>query len=122
MGTDRQTGSAGEQTLERVNPLSVAAGQASADGIPSQLPAEVSDAVGAAQQSTIRRVPVEVDVSVPVRRFRVRDVLALNRGQVIVTRWMEGEDMPLAAHGAQLAWTEIEVIDQRLAVRITRLA
>ena len=30
--------------------------------------------------------------------------------------------MPLGAPGAQLAWSEFEVIDQRLAVRITRLA
>ena len=29
--------------------------------------------------------------------------------------------MPLAARGAQLAWTEFEVVDQNLAVRITRL-
>ena len=30
--------------------------------------------------------------------------------------------MPLTAHGTQLAWIDIEVIDQKLAVRITRLA
>ena len=70
----------------------------------------------------MNRIPIEIDVVIPIRHFQVRNVLALAVGQVIATRWMEGEDVPLAAHGTQLAWTEIEVIDQKLAVRITRLA
>jgi flagellar motor switch protein FliN/FliY len=69
----------------------------------------------------IARLPVEVDVAVPIRQFRVRNLLVLAEGAVIATRWMQGEDMPLSARGAQLAWAEFEVIDQRLAVRITRL-
>jgi flagellar motor switch protein FliN/FliY len=67
------------------------------------------------------RIPIEIDVAIPIRDFRVRKLLALAPGQVIATLWAEGEDMPLAARGAQLAWTEFEVIDQKLAVRITRL-
>jgi flagellar motor switch/type III secretory pathway protein FliN len=71
--------------------------------------------------SAISRVPVEIDVSVPIRRFRVRNLLALARGSIIESQWHQGHDMPLAARGAQLAWAEFEVIDQRLGVRITRL-
>lgn len=119
METGGQTGSAGEQRLERAN---LAVEQMSREMTQARLPAEISDGGGGEQRSAIKRIPVEVDVSIPIRRFRVRDVLALNEGQVIATRWLEGEDMPLAAHGTQLAWTEIEVIDQKLAVRITRLA
>ena len=66
-------------------------------------------------------LPVEIDVSVPIRKFRVRKLLTLAKGTVIASQWMQGDDLPLAAPGAQLAWTEFEVIDQRLAVRITRL-
>jgi len=51
----------------------------------------------------------------------VRNLLTLTVGQVIATQWIEGEDMPLGARGAQLAWTEFEVIEHKLAVRITRL-
>ena len=69
----------------------------------------------------ISSLPVEVDVAVPIRKFRVRNLLALGVGAVIASHWVQGEDMPLAARGAQLAWTEFEVIDQKLAVRITRL-
>ena len=70
----------------------------------------------------ITRIPIEVDVSIPIRKFRVRNLLSLSAGQVITTPWVEGEDLPLGARGAQLAWTEFEVIDQKLAVRITRMA
>ena len=69
----------------------------------------------------VARLPVEVDVAVPIRKFRVRDLLMLVAGAVIASQWVQGEDMPLAARGAQLAWTEFEVIEQKLAVRITRL-
>jgi flagellar motor switch protein FliN/FliY len=69
----------------------------------------------------VSRLPVEVDVAVPIRKFRVRNLLALEAGAVIPSQWEQGEDMPLAARGARLAWTEFEVIDQKLAVRITRL-
>jgi flagellar motor switch protein FliN/FliY len=69
----------------------------------------------------ISRLPVEIDVAVPIRKFRIRDLLNLTEGAVIASQWLQGDDLPLAAPGAQLAWTEFEVIDQRLAVRITRL-
>jgi hypothetical protein len=41
---------------------------------------------------------------------------------LVATRWANGEDLPLAAGNVQLAWTEFEVIETRLAVRVTRLA
>jgi len=69
----------------------------------------------------IARLPVEVDVAVPVRDFRVRDLLALDPGRLIESQWGHGEDLPLAAGEVQLAWSEFEVIDSQLAVRVTRL-
>jgi flagellar motor switch protein FliM len=72
--------------------------------------------------STIARLPVELDVAVPVRGFRVRHLLTLDPGQVIETNWVHGEDMPLCAGEVQLAWSEFEVVDTQLAVRVTRLA
>jgi flagellar motor switch/type III secretory pathway protein FliN len=68
------------------------------------------------------RLPVELDVAVPVRDFRVRRLLALEPGQVIETQWPHGEDLPLASGEVQLAWSEFEVVDAQLAVRVTRLA
>lgn len=68
------------------------------------------------------RLPVELDVAVPIQEFRVRDLLALELGRVVETRWGHGDDVPLAAGAVQLAWSEFEVIDTQLAVRITRLS
>jgi flagellar motor switch/type III secretory pathway protein FliN len=72
--------------------------------------------------SPLARLPVEVDVTVPVREFRLRNLLAMAPGLVIETEWAPGEDLPLAAGQVQLAWTEFEVVEKQLAVRITRLA
>ena len=72
--------------------------------------------------SPVGLLPVELDVAVPVREFRVRDLLALDRGQVIETQWGHGEDVPLASGEVQLAWSEFEVVDSQLGVRVTRLA
>jgi flagellar motor switch/type III secretory pathway protein FliN len=67
-------------------------------------------------------LPVELDVAVPVREFRVRNLLALDGGQVIETQWGHGEDVPLASGEVQLAWSEFEVVESQLGVRVTRLA
>jgi len=72
--------------------------------------------------SPLARLPVEVDVTIPVHEFRLRNLLAMAPGHVIETEWNPGEDLPLAAGEVQLAWTEFEVIENQLAVRITRLA
>ncbi len=73
-------------------------------------------------QGPVARLPVELDVAIPVREFRVRNLLALAPGALIESRWSSGEDVPLAAGEVQLAWSEFEVIDTQLAVRVTRLA
>lgn len=70
----------------------------------------------------VARLPVELEVSIPVREFRVRDLLNLGLAQVIQTQWVHDEDMPLGSRDVQLAWSEFEVIDSKLAVRVTRLA
>ena len=67
-------------------------------------------------------MPVELDVVVPVREFRVRHLLALQPGELIESQWTGGDDVPLASGKVQLAWAEFEVVDSLLAVRVTRLA
>ena len=70
----------------------------------------------------MERLPVGLVVSVPVREFRVHHLLAMAPGALIETQWGHGEDLPLASGDVQLAWSEFEVVDTRLAVRVTRLA
>jgi flagellar motor switch protein FliN/FliY len=67
-------------------------------------------------------MPVVLSVVVPVREFRVRNLLAMVPGTVIETNWGQGDDLPLSSANVQLAWSEFEVVDTRLAVRVTRLA
>jgi flagellar motor switch protein FliN/FliY len=83
------------------------------------LPVEGRGIVLSAQ---VAQLPVELDVAVPVRDFRVRNLLALEPGKLLETQWVNGEDLPLAAGAVQLAWSEFEVVDSHLAVRVTRLA
>jgi hypothetical protein len=71
--------------------------------------------------SPLALLTVELDVSVPVRDFRVRNLLALESGQVIETQWGSGEDVPLASRRVPLAWSEFEVTESWLGVRVTRL-
>ena len=70
----------------------------------------------------LERLPVGLTVSVPVREFRICHLLAMAPGAVIETQWGNGEDLPLSSGDVQLAWSEFEVVDTRLAVRVTRLA
>jgi flagellar motor switch protein FliN/FliY len=101
--------------------ISQAAPQTVAEAALVQAPALFDGEGAVGINPLVARLPVEVDVAVPIRKFRVRNLLALAVGAVIPSQWLYGEDMPLAARGAQLAWAEFEVIDQKLAIRITRL-
>jgi flagellar motor switch/type III secretory pathway protein FliN len=84
-----------------------------------QLP---EDEEGSTFTPEVLRLPVELDVAVPVRGFRVRNLLALSQEQLIESQWTNGTDLPLAAGDVQLAWTEFEVVENKLAVRVTRVA
>lgn len=69
----------------------------------------------------LARLPVELDIAVPIREFRVRNLVGLQPGQIVETQWEDTGDLPLAAGDVQLAWCEFEVVETRMAVRITRL-
>jgi flagellar motor switch protein FliN len=72
--------------------------------------------------SPLAGLPVQLDVTVPIPSFRVQDLLALEKGAVLETHWIHDEDVPVWCGGVQLAWTEFEVVDKKLAVRITRIS
>jgi flagellar motor switch protein FliN/FliY len=105
------------QETERTGAGAIAAEQAL---VPSPHLSEEGDLI--ALSGPVARLPVELDVAVPVREFRVRNLLALEPGTVIESRWNHGNDLPLAAGDVTLAWTEFEVIETQLGVRVTRLA
>lgn len=88
--------------------------------VPAPRPAVVAE--DPVWSGPVARLPVEMDVAVPVREFRLRDLLALGPGEVIESQWNHGNDVPLAAGDVALAWCEFEVVEAQLAVRVTRLA
>lgn len=60
-------------------------------------------------------------VEVPLLRFKVQDLLRLSEGQVFESAFSETEDVPLRIGDVQLGWTEFEVVDQKIFLRLTRL-
>jgi flagellar motor switch protein FliN/FliY len=54
-------------------------------------------------------------------RFRVKDLLGLAEGQVFGSVCSDTEDVPLRVGDVQLGWTEFEVVEQKIALRLTRL-
>jgi hypothetical protein len=70
----------------------------------------------------VARLPVVLAVSVPLRGFKVRDLLSLRCGQTVESRWAVTSDVPLEVGELQLCWGEFELVELRLALRLTRLA
>jgi flagellar motor switch protein FliN/FliY len=66
-------------------------------------------------------LPVQLDVCVPLSPFRVSDLVSLECGSVVTTEWGSADDLPLWCGRVQLLWAEFEVVNQKIAVRITRL-
>lgn len=66
-------------------------------------------------------LPMQLNATIPIPGFRVQDLLALENGLVLESGWPQADDVPVWCGGAQLVWTEFEVIDHKLAVRVTRL-
>jgi flagellar motor switch protein FliM len=69
----------------------------------------------------ISRLPVKLMVNIPLNGFRVCDLLALEPGQTIQSKWGATEEVPLKVGDLQLSWGEFEVVDQIMALRLTRL-
>lgn len=64
----------------------------------------------------------ELAVELPVPDFKISDFLKLQPGLVIDCAWRVGNDLPLRLNGTLIGWTKIEVVSDRLAVRLTEVA
>jgi flagellar motor switch protein FliN/FliY len=67
-------------------------------------------------------LPCLLSVEIPVPTFTVGDLVHLERGRVVATLWTVGQDVPLRVNDELIAWSEFEVSQNRLAVRLTELA
>jgi flagellar motor switch protein FliN/FliY len=75
-----------------------------------------------AEWPLLSRLPMRINARIPLPRFQVKDLLALEVGQLLTSTWLSTDDVPLTIGAVQLSWSEFEVIEQRMSVRLTRLA
>jgi flagellar motor switch/type III secretory pathway protein FliN len=71
---------------------------------------------------TLSQLRMAMTAGIALNGFKIRDLLRLEPGQVVESTWPETEDVPLCVGQVQVAWSEFEVVEQRLVVRLTRLA
>ena len=70
----------------------------------------------------LARLPVKLQAGITLPRFKVRDLLQLQVGQVVESESLDSEDVLVKVGQVQLGWSEFEVVEQQLAIRLTRLA
>jgi flagellar motor switch/type III secretory pathway protein FliN len=68
---------------------------------------------------TLPWLPCILTLEVPVVRFTIADLLALKEGSIVETACHHTSDVPLRVNHLLIGWTEFEVVEDRLAVRIT---
>ncbi len=70
---------------------------------------------------TLAQLRVTIRVGVALNRFKVQDLLSLKEGQVFESLSSDTEDVPLMIGKVQLGWSEFEILEQRMALRLTRV-
>ena len=66
-------------------------------------------------------LPCTVALEVPLVNFTVGHLLNLQAGSLVHTGYHQSSDLPLNVNNNLMAWTEFEVVGDRLAARITDL-
>ena len=64
-------------------------------------------------------LPCTITLQLPVPHFTIADLMELAAGSVIETACHHTSDVPLRVNDLLIGWTEFDVIEDRLAVRIT---
>jgi flagellar motor switch protein FliN len=70
----------------------------------------------------VEAVPCLLSIEISVPGFTVGELLVLEAGRLIDTRWTVGADVPLLINGELVAWSEFEIANNHVAVRLTELA
>jgi flagellar motor switch/type III secretory pathway protein FliN len=69
----------------------------------------------------LAQLRVTLRVGVRLNHFKVRQLLSLKEGQVFESLSPDTEDVPLMIGQIQVGWSEFEILEQRMALRLTRL-
>ena len=66
-------------------------------------------------------LPCQLYVAFEVPHFTVRDLLSLSVNSLVDTERREGAHVPVLVNSVMVGWAEFDVIDGRLAVRLTEM-
>jgi flagellar motor switch protein FliN/FliY len=69
----------------------------------------------------VLELPCQLTVALEVPHFTTRDLLSLSVNSLVNTRRREGAHVPVMVNGVMVGWAEFDVIDGRLAVRMTEM-
>ena len=107
---------------ETENKLMVTSAEGSGGGTALQVREGAEEAPEAEERDTrLDELRMMLEVMVRVRGFRVEDLLSLKKGTVLETVHEHSQDVPLYCGNTLLLWGEFEVMEQKLAVRTTRV-
>jgi flagellar motor switch protein FliN/FliY len=70
----------------------------------------------------VLELPCHLGVELQVPGFTIRDLLSLDVDSVVDTERREGAHVPVVVNGVMVAWAEFDVMEDRLAVRLTEIA
>ena len=70
---------------------------------------------------TLAKLRMTLRAGVLLNRFKVSDLLGMKEGQVFESVSPATEDVPVRIGQVQLGWSEFEMLEQRMALRLTRL-
>ena len=66
-------------------------------------------------------LPCLLYVELRVPHFKIRDLLSLSLNSIVDTQRHEGAHVPVMVNEVMVGWAEFDVIDGRLAVRLTEM-
>ncbi len=66
-------------------------------------------------------LPCRLYVALEIPHFTIRDLLSLSVNSLVDTRRREGAHVPVLVNTIMVGWAEFDVIDGRLAVRMTEM-
>ncbi|MBI5443087.1 MAG: FliM/FliN family flagellar motor switch protein [Deltaproteobacteria bacterium] len=69
----------------------------------------------------LRDIPFHLTLEIGRTRMKVRDILALESGSLVVTTKLSGEPMDISLNGDVFARAEIVIIKDKLWARVTKI-
>ena len=83
--------------------------------------AERQEAAPVRDWGLLKDIPFPLTIEVGRTRMKVRDILALEEGALVVTTKLSGEAMDLSLNGDIFARSEVVIIKDKLWARVTKI-